>query len=167
MSYDAVDPKNYRGDGQPEQEAEKPAFGLYEALDELAKVANMIATQKGFTDASPAEDIALMHSELSEGLEDMRANKPLDKIHYTKKINGTFVDENGGHGGMTVEIEASGFSNKDGSYNKPCGVPSELADIVIRVLHFCGKHKVPLAQAVKEKMMYNMTRPYKHGGKKL
>lgn len=46
---------------------------------------------------------------------------------------------------------------------KPCGFPSELADVVIRILHFCGKHKIDIEQAVKEKMAYNETRPFKHG----
>jgi len=48
---------------------------------------------------------------------------------------------------------------------KPCGIPSEMADVVIRVLHFCGKHKIDIEQAVREKMIYNESRPMKHGKK--
>lgn len=43
---------------------------------------------------------------------------------------------------------------------KPCGIPSELADVVIRVFDFCGGNDIDL-----EKMQYNETRPYKHGKK--
>jgi hypothetical protein len=42
-----------------------------------------------------------------------------------------------------------------------------MADVVIRVLHFCGKHGIDLDRVVREKMAYNVSRPYKHGGKKL
>jgi NTP pyrophosphatase (non-canonical NTP hydrolase) len=38
-----------------------------------------------------------------------------------------------------------------------------MADIVIRVAHFCAKHGIDLDKAVAEKMEYNATRPYKHG----
>ena len=49
---------------------------------------------------------------------------------------------------------------------KMCGIPSELADIVIRVMDLCGYYGIDLEQAIKEKHEYNKTRPYKHGGKK-
>jgi hypothetical protein len=39
--------------------------------------------------------------------------------------------------------------------------------VLVRVFHFSGKHNVPLAQAVLEKMAYNATRGHKHGGKAL
>ncbi len=47
------------------------------------------------------------------------------------------------------------------------GVPSELADIVIRVMDLCGYYGVDLEAAIAEKHAYNVTRPFKHGGKKL
>lgn len=115
---------------------EKRAAG---PLNMLSQEAHRIATAHGFTDASPAEDIALMHSELSEALEDIRAGLPLNVLHYEEKQ----------------------------PLAKPAGVPSEMADVVIRVFHFCAKHDIDLDQAVAEKMAYNDSRPYKHGGKKL
>jgi hypothetical protein len=57
--------------------------------------------------------------------------------------------------------------NRDGTLRKPCGIPSEMADEIIRVLHFCGKHKIDIDKAVREKMAYNESRPMKHGGKAL
>lgn len=46
---------------------------------------------------------------------------------------------------------------------KPIGLPSELADVVIRVAHICGHRKIDLAGAVQRKLRFNKTRPYKHG----
>lgn len=50
---------------------------------------------------------------------------------------------------------------------KPEGVPSELADIVIRVADLCGIYGIDLAGALRRKMAFNRTRPYRHGGKAL
>ncbi len=48
---------------------------------------------------------------------------------------------------------------------KPNGVPSELADVVIRILDFCESKKIDLENIIIEKMEYNESRPYKHGNK--
>lgn len=100
---------------------------------------HMMAVIKGWweTDRSPAECIALMHSELSEALEEIR--KPQCPINQT-------------------------WHQEDG---KPEGVGAELADTVIRIADFCGKFGIDLEAAIREKMKYNETRPYRHGGKTL
>ena len=49
---------------------------------------------------------------------------------------------------------------------KPCGIPSELADVVIRIFDFCGGNDIDLEKIIQEKMEYNEKRPYKHGDKK-
>jgi NTP pyrophosphatase (non-canonical NTP hydrolase) len=46
---------------------------------------------------------------------------------------------------------------------KPEGLPSELADIVIRVADLCGHLGINLERAIEVKMQYNATRPHKHG----
>lgn len=51
------------------------------------------------------------------------------------------------------------------STGKPEGVPSEMADVLIRVFHFCGQHNININAAFRQKMEYNKTRAYKHGGK--
>jgi len=49
--------------------------------------------------------------------------------------------------------------------SKPEGIPIELADVIIRIMDFCGLHDIDIDLAVKVKMAYNETRPYRHGGK--
>lgn len=108
---------------------------IYDIFESLTRRCLETARSHGFTDATPGEDIALMHSELSEALEDVRSGRALDLLEY----------------------------ERGAEPRKPIGVPSELADVVIRILHFCGKHKIDLAEAIKAKMAYNESRPYKHG----
>lgn len=45
-------------------------------------------------------------------------------------------------------------------------VEEELADVIIRIMHFahCKNHRV--AEAIIEKIKFNRNRPYMHGGKK-
>lgn len=50
---------------------------------------------------------------------------------------------------------------------KPCGVPSELADVVIRVLDLSEIYGIDLKSILLRKMDYNSTRPYRHGGKRI
>lgn len=54
-----------------------------------------------------------------------------------------------------------------GAPNKPEGVASEIADVLIRVLDTCHRHDIDLFKAFREKLNYNITRGYRHGGKNL
>jgi NTP pyrophosphatase (non-canonical NTP hydrolase) len=80
--------------------------------------------------------ICLMHSELSEALEEHRNGHKPEHIYYNE--------------------------NKP---SKPEGIPIELADCIIRIFDFCGKYNIDLQNAIEEKMEYNKTRPYRHGNK--
>lgn len=121
---------------------------MSKSLNELRDEALRIATEHGFKDASIPEDIALMHSELSEALEDFRDGKLPHELLYETPI------------GLKTTPEPN-------MRCKPVGIPSEMADVIIRVLHFCGKHGIDIERAVEEKMAYNASRPFKHGGKKI
>lgn len=50
-----------------------------------------------------------------------------------------------------------------GDNGKPEGVPSELADVVIRVLDFCFTEGIDLESIIDAKMGFNATRPRLHG----
>lgn len=73
------------------------------------------------------------------------------------------------HSELSEALEAyrsgKGFSAYQGEGGKPEGVPSELADVVIRVMDLCGAAGIDLEAAVSAKMAFNKTRPHRHGGK--
>ena len=48
---------------------------------------------------------------------------------------------------------------------KPEGIPSELADCVIRIMDMCEHYGIDLEAAILEKHEFNKSRPYRHGGK--
>lgn len=50
---------------------------------------------------------------------------------------------------------------------KPEGVPIELADLLVRVFAFCYWSNIDIISALNVKMLFNQTRPYRHGGKTL
>lgn len=105
----------------------------------------------GFHDVpkSMGDYVALIHSEVSEAYEDFRAGEPITRVWYVDKQTGLRHDE-------------QTYENNEPT-RKPCGIPSEMADIIIRVLDFCGAHGIDIETAVEEKHAYNLTRPFKHG----
>lgn len=104
-------------------------------LNDLCNIVNLWATTKGWNDGEDsirhrAEQIALMHSELSECLEFLRKKDQPAMDDHVPSLTG----------------EAA-----------------ELADVLIRIFHYCGKRNIDLGEAVRLKHNYNITRPYKHG----
>ncbi len=43
------------------------------------------------------------------------------------------------------------------------GLTVELADAIIRILDFAGNYRLPIGEAISEKMKFNLQRAYKHG----
>jgi len=89
------------------------------------------------------DDIALCHSELSEALEAFR-----DHMGWI----GFSLDYGPDH---------------EREVGKPEGAVAELADTVIRILDMAYRYQFDLEAAIVEKLKYNATRPYRHGGKVL
>jgi NTP pyrophosphatase (non-canonical NTP hydrolase) len=119
-------------------------------INDLCKKAHENAVNKGFweEEGSFAEQIALMHSELSEALEEYRNKKPMDFIYFSNCSNG---------------CESLTKQCKTCSDAKPEGIPIELADVLIRIFDTCGHYGIDLEQAIEMKMKYNEGRPHKHG----
>jgi len=123
----------------------------------LAKAIHTYSVNKGWwpeckTDRNFGEVLALIHSEVSEALEDYRNDLPMETMHYTF--------------GLTKSSEFVLETPGGTVYGKPCGIASEMADIIIRVLDACEAFNIPVEQALIEKHRYNLTRAYRHGGKK-
>jgi NTP pyrophosphatase (non-canonical NTP hydrolase) len=98
-----------------------------------------------------ADDIALLHSEISEAYEEVRNGHAPDERYYGP-----------------VEFP-DGVVNSDGSLalarRKPEGVPSELADVLVRLLDTCYRYGIDIDVVLEEKLRYNRTRGFRHGGK--
>lgn len=192
---------------------------------ELVREAHQNAVRKGWweEERSFGEIIALVHSEVSEALEDYRKGNNPANLWYDRRLP---------DGGIQTVLKM------EYSTDKPCGIPSELADICIRIFDIAGKYnwgpileavtadsvencfwvemkynslpehltsihfdlsqawinyerggeqgairclahvlnsikfistkfKIDLDRAIDEKMVYNATRPHRHGGKVL
>lgn len=54
-----------------------------------------------------------------------------------------------------------------GEQGKPEGIAVEMADVIIRVLDWAAAEGIDMNEIINLKHDYNVTRPYKHGNKKL
>ena len=107
-------------------------------MKELIKEIHENAKAHGWHDfeRSFGEIIALIHSELSEALEEYRSGYLETAIYYN-----------------------------DNKPDKPEGIPVELADVIIRIFDYCEHAGIDIEHAIRLKHEYNKTRPYRHGGK--
>lgn len=132
-------------------------------IAEMQKEAHRHAVEKGFWEGKNGVDhipeaIALMHSELSEALEEFR-KMHLDPTHV-------YLAKDGERVGLNVPLTEDLLSLAEEGF-KPEGLVIEWADTVIRIFDNCEKLGLNLETAIKIKMAYNKTRPYKHGGKRI
>lgn len=132
-------------------------------INELVKKAHENAVNHGFWNPTPAfgTSIALIHSELSEALEEEREGRPLVwyKCNETDGVS-TCAPQDETDCLMYGKENLCKYRSK-----KPEGVAVELADAVIRIADLCGHLGIDLDAAISEKMAYNEGRPYKHGKK--
>lgn len=144
-------------------------------IAELIQESHATAVAKGWweTDRPFSEGIALMHSELSEALEEWRKHGTDSLLYYLSSCTdcGTEfpINESTKVPGHDV-WECQKCSHPHGmsdlpDQGKPEGVAAEFADVLIRIADWCGKHNIPLEEALRAKMAFNKTRPHRHGGK--
>lgn len=107
-------------------------------VETLQFCAGAAAREKGFEPGSFAESIALMHSELSEAFEEFRDGNGPTEIYFSQDAQGN---------------------------QKPEGIPVELADCAIRIMHWFEINGLSLNDVIVKKIRYNRTRPALHGRK--
>ncbi len=110
-------------------------------IADLCVRSRAISLEKGWlnedgTDPRPFHTvIGLLHTELSEAFEDIRANRRLDELYYEvtlvtgRKLTLSAAERRRHEADATQEHVKSA---------KPCGFPVELADFVIRVCQYYG-----------------------------
>ncbi len=91
-----------------------------------------------WTVAHKIAELGLITTEVAEAIEEVRHGREMNETYY--------LDPTAPH-------------------PKPEGVPSELADVVIRCLDIADAYGIDLGYAVIEKLNSNMTRGLHHGGK--
>ena len=90
--------------------------------------------------------VGLIMSEGAEALEELRSGRSANESYYT---------DSDGNEAPRLSVNARP--------NKPEGVPSEIADIVIRCFDFADEAGFSLITAILEKLAYNDTRARMHG----
>lgn len=115
-------------------------------LNQLAWQINKWAQEKGWNDklVEFGDMISLFHTELSEAYEEYRNGHEVCEV-YTQEED--FIPVNGY------------------KFFKPLGIPTELADLIIRILHYCGYCGIDIETILTQKMEYNYRRSYRHGNK--
>ena len=95
--------------------------------------------------------LALITTEVAEAIEELRHGRAVDETYYPTAL----TEDNASNirDGLTpAELNL-----------KPEGVPSELADVVIRSFDFAHEAGIDLAAIIEEKLAYNKTREHRHG----
>lgn len=117
----------------------------FDALSYIALTCNAIAVKNGFWD---------------EAILDTPEGKVLnaDARNFGEMI--ALV-----HSELSEALEAHRGSLKDDKLPQYDGVVVEAADAIIRLLDMAVAHNWPLLEAIIDKLIYNTTRPFKHGKK--
>lgn len=154
------------------------------SINEFAAKANETAHLKGWWDSDRKFDgvLMLIVSEASEALEEWRGNRREDEGYWSLPSYRPAIEalpEGLRETAATIEEMPEGADINDENFNqdhiqalamegflKPEGIPSELADIVIRVMDAAVEYGIDLEDEVTLKMAYNATRAHRHGGKR-
>lgn len=124
------------------KELDRDSKSAQNIIDDMIYICHETAKMKGWWNPpkSFGEQIVMMHAELSEAIEEYRAQHATNEVYFVK-------DEQG--------------------FDKPEGVPIESADLLIRLLDTCGAEGIDIFNGFILKTRYNLTRSQRHGNKKI
>ena len=107
--------------------------------------------------------MALIHSEVSEALEEYRDGKPL--LYFPCNAGGVCCEEDGSAHCVNRPYDPENPNARCSAQSKkPEGIAAELADVIIRVLDYCAYAGIDIENVLEVKHKYNKSRPYRHGG---
>ena len=128
-------------------------------IDALQELAGMAAETSGFHEDRPisgpeltnwqGNKLLLIVSEVVEAHDELRSGHTAYETYYAAKD------------GINYQVQEHDFDKTP--LFKPEGVPSELADTIIRVADFAWTEGFDLSGIILEKLEFNATRPHKHG----
>lgn len=136
-------------------------------INEFAAEVHKNAVEHGWWEGERTfpEIVALIHSEVSEALEEYRDGKPL--LYFPCNAGGVCCEEDGSaHCGSRPYDPENPNARCSAQSKKPEGIAAELADVIIRVLDYCAYAGIDIENVLEVKHEYNKSRPYRHGGKK-
>jgi NTP pyrophosphatase (non-canonical NTP hydrolase) len=91
--------------------------------------------------------LMLAVGELAEAYEEIRDRKGVNFIYHEQDtLNSLYVAD------VADNVKLEGF-------------PVEIADCIIRLLQICGEANIDIQGVIMQKLAYNRTRAYQHGGK--
>lgn len=117
-------------------------------------------------------NLMLIVTEVSEATEEIRVGRLADHMTINGKrvyrvTNGTGADWTTDPDGDGEERGKHGPATWTGVTPKPVGLPSELADVIIRTLDTAARLGIDIDQAVATKLAFNRTRGWRHGDRLL
>lgn len=156
-----------------------------ETLRALAAEAHEVAVSKGWWegDRNVGEIIANIHSEVTEAWKEWVSGREPDETHFAVlNTNPDVIPEDAAEAWQrfkdtldlrtVVPDQVPQWDQQDlqtlvrNGMLEPHGVPTELADILIRVLDLFAAWGLDPDTSVRDKMEFNKHRQYKHGGKR-
>ena len=128
--------------------AQRDMDNLVDALSSAEEDVYRVNVANGWfdDDRTVGDDIALLHTEVSEMFEAYREGGLGDQTAITAS-------------------DITGVRQPGDALPKPEGFGSEVADVLIRLLDTCKRRGVNLAWEFERKLAFNATRGHKHGGK--
>jgi NTP pyrophosphatase (non-canonical NTP hydrolase) len=136
------------------------------SLTELRHEAYKNAAAHGFHDSkrSLGDSFMLISSEVHEAYEAFREGAEIRETRYECSHCGAVTPPPLEENAHSLERPiAPTCCSKESAVNKPIGIPSEIADLIIRCLDFAGEYDIDIERIVLEKMAFNRTRPPMHG----